>query len=63
MTTKDNEVKSKMKQLSDMPTPRFEHVWYLWSNMLPLDHGGAPTRLERYYINLIKNRYVKIYRP
>ena len=27
VTSKGNEAKSKMKQLSDMPTPRFEHGW------------------------------------
>jgi len=31
-TSKGNEAKSKMKQPSDMPMPRFEHG---------LDHGGA----------------------
>jgi len=42
-TSKGNEVKSEMKQPSDMPTPRFESGGSdLWSNMLPLDHGGAP---------------------
>ena len=40
-TSKDNEVKTKMKQPSDMPTPRFEHGGSdLWSNTLLLDHGG-----------------------
>ena len=29
-TSKGNQAKSKMKQLSDMPTPRFEHGW-CWS--------------------------------
>ena len=39
-TSKGNEVKSKTKQPSDMPTPRFEHGGSdLWSNTLPLDHG------------------------
>ena len=34
---------SKMKHPSDMPTPRFEHGGSdLWSNTLPLDHGGTP---------------------
>ena len=34
---------AKMKQPSVMPTPRFEHSGSdLWSNTLPLDHGGAP---------------------
>ena len=38
-------MKSKMKQPSDMPTPRFEHSGSgLQSNTLPLDHGGAPDR-------------------
>ena len=37
-TSKCNETKSKTKQPSDMPTPRFEHGW---SNALPLDHGVA----------------------
>jgi len=27
VTSKGNEAKSKMKQLSDMPTPRFEYGW------------------------------------
>ena len=37
---KGNEVKSKMKQPSDMPTLRFKHSdSNLWTNMLPLDHG------------------------
>ena len=41
-TFKGDEVKSKMKQPSDMPTPRFEHGGSdLWSDTLPLDHGGA----------------------
>jgi len=41
-TSKGNEVKSKMKQPSDMPTSRFEHCGSdLWSNTLPLDHGVA----------------------
>ena len=35
VTSKGNEAKSKMKQPSDIPT-------ILWSNTLPLDHGGAP---------------------
>ena len=45
-TSKGNEVKSKMNQPSDIPTPRFEHGGSdLWSNTLPLDHGGAPVTL------------------
>ena len=42
-TSKGNEAKSKMKQPSDIPTPRFDTGGSdLWSNTLPLDHGGAP---------------------
>ena len=37
--SKGNEMKSKMKQPSEMPTPRFEQ----WSNTLLLDHGGNHT--------------------
>ena len=41
-TSKGNEAKLKMKQPSDIPMRRFEHSGSdLWSNMLPLDHGGA----------------------
>ena len=43
-TSKGNEVKSKMKYPSDMPTSRFKHGGSdLWSSTLPLAHGGAPT--------------------
>jgi len=39
-TLKGNE--AEMKQPSDIPTPRFEHGGSdLWSNTLPLDHGGT----------------------
>ena len=45
-TSKGNEAKSKMKRPSDMPTPRFAHGGSdLWSNTLPLNHGGAPVKL------------------
>ena len=41
-TSKGNKAKSKMKQPSDMPTPRFEHGGSdLWSNTLLLDQGGT----------------------
>ena len=50
-TSKGNEAKSKRKQPSDMPTPRFEHgCQVLWSNTLPLDHRGAPDMLQVYKI-------------
>ena len=49
---KGNEVKSKMKQPSDMPTPRFKHGGSdLWSSTLPLDHWGT---LERHLVNSLK---------
>jgi len=48
VTSKGNEAKSKTKQPSDMPTPKFEHSGSdLWCNMLPLDHGGTPP-CQRY---------------
>jgi len=43
-----NEVKSKMKQPSDMPTPRFKHGGSdLWSNTPLLDHGGPPRKIMK----------------
>ena len=38
-TSKGNEAKSKLKELSDLTTPRFEHGGEsdLWSNTLLLD--------------------------
>ena len=40
-TSKGDEVKSKMKQASDIPTSRFEHGGSdQWSNMLPLENGS-----------------------
>jgi len=45
--SKGNEAKSKMKQPSDMLTPKFEHGGSdLWSNTLPLEHGGALNSQE-----------------
>ena len=41
-TSKANEAKSKMKQPSDMPHRDSNTGGSdLWSNKLPLDHGGA----------------------
>ena len=46
-TSKGNEAKSKTKQTSDMPTPSLNTGSSdLWSNMLPLDHGGALITLR-----------------
>jgi len=57
MTSEGNELKSKMKQPSDMPMPRFEHGGSdLWSNTLPL---GDPFIMLRIII-LYFIRYVQI---
>jgi len=46
-TYKGNEGKSKMKQPSDMPMPRFEHGGSdLWSNTPLLDHVGSGLTLS-----------------
>jgi len=45
VTSKGNEAKSKMKQPSEMTRRDSNTVSRdLWSNTLPLDHGGAPNR-------------------
>ena len=43
VTSKGNEAKSNMKHSSDMPTPNSGDS-DLWSNPLPLVHGGAPNK-------------------
>jgi len=48
-TSKGNDMKSKMKHPSDMPPRRDSNLGGndLWSNTLPLDHGGEMIMSRR----------------
>ena len=47
-TSNGNEAKSKMKQPSDIPTPRFETGGSdLWSNTLPLDRPIHRVKIDQ----------------
>jgi len=51
-TFSGNEVKSKMKQPSDMPMLRLEQGGSdLWSNMLLLDKGGTLSDYRKRHLN------------
>jgi len=57
-TSKDNEAKSGMKQPSDMPMPSFEHGGSdLWSNTLPLEHGGAGNIYTNKLNNIVEGQH------
>ena len=61
-TFKGNEAKSKMKQPSDMPTPRFEHGWQWYV----VQHGSArPRRRPSIHSEITRQiyRYIVGFKP